>query len=171
MSARIAAGSALLVAALVAPPVASAWPVLDVTSSEVLSVDPPRVKTTFTVVEQGSLPPGWCAWAWFEVSPRDPGAPDAPQFFACDAPTTGGCRALEYDAVPRFEFDPSHGSAGSLPANTFSIVTDRAAPCVRFDFFCIILMGGVPSIETCLVVDMPVPSATTSWGAVKSIYR
>jgi|SRR5688572_10993766 len=170
MNARIVVACALLVA-LAAPPAASAWPVLDVTASEVLSTDPPRVKTTFTVIEQGSLPPGWCPWSWFEVSPRDPGAPGAPQFFACDAPAAGQCLALEYDEVPRFLFDPQYGGAGSLAANTYSIVTDRSEPCVRFDFFCIILMGGVPSIETCLLVDMPVPASTTSWGAVKSIYR
>ena len=170
MNSRIAFAFVVLLA-LAAPPAASAWPLLDVTASEVLSTDPPRVKTTFTVTDQGSLPPGWCPWAWFEVSPQAPGTPGAPQFFACEAPTTGACHALAYDAVPRFEFNPWNGGTGSLPANTYSIVTDRAEPCVRFDFFCIVLMGGVPSIETCLLVDMPVPSSSTSWGAVKSIYR
>lgn len=170
MSSRIVGSLAALLAVAV-PSVASAWPLLDVTASEVLSVDPPRVKTTFTVVEQGSLPPGWCPWAWFDISPLHPGTPEAPQFFACDAPTGGQCVVTEYAGVPYASYIPDHGTSGTLPANIYSIITDRAAPCVRIDFGCVILLGGVPSLETCLLVDMPVPATSTSWGALKSIYR
>jgi hypothetical protein len=170
MNARIAAGLILLVLPTV-PSTAAAWPLLDVTSSEVISVHPPRVKTTFTVVEQGSLPPGWCGWAWFEVTPQDPGAPGAVQIFGCEAPQGGQCDLGDYAGVPVAVFSPHQGDGGMLPANTYSIVTDQAEPCVRFDFLCIVLMGAVPPIETCLLVDMPVPAAPSSWGAVKSRYR
>jgi len=170
MNARTAAGFALLVA-LMAPSIASAYPMFDVTASEVLSVDPPRVKTTFTVVESGYVPEGWCQWSWFDMTPLHPDAPDAPQFFACEAPTNGRCDLISPGGVQRFFFDPYEGDAGTLPANTFTIITDRAEPCVRIVFYCIVLMGAVPPLETCLLVDMPVPATPTSWGAVKSIYR
>ena len=83
----------------------------------------------------------------------------------------GQCLLNNYAGVQVFSFDPWHGDAGTLPPNTYSIITDQVAPCVRFEFLCVILMGAVPPIETCLAVDMPVPAARTSWGAVKSTYR
>ncbi len=170
MNARFAVGYALLVA-LVAPSAASAYPIFDVTASEVLSVDPSRVKTTFTIVETGYVPDGWCPWSWFDVTPLSPDAPDAVQIFACEAPTGGQCDLVDFGGVHTATYSPTHGDTGTLPANTYTIITDRVAPCVQVYFYCITLMGAVPALETCLLVDMPVPTNPTSWGALKSIYR
>ena len=65
-------GFALLVALCVTPVAAPAlaWPYIDVTSSEVLSVDPPRVRTTIELSFAGYQPlfdPGY-----FEITPLDP---------------------------------------------------------------------------------------------------
>ena len=46
---------------------ASAWPTIDVTAGEVLSVDPPRVRTTFDVGSAGYEP--GCERQFFEVTP------------------------------------------------------------------------------------------------------
>ncbi len=165
MNLRAVAASALLFA-FAAPSAAFAYPIFDVTASEVLSVDPPRVKTTFTIVETGYVPDGWCPWSAFDVSAQDPDATDAVEFFACDGPPEGHCALLEYGGAQMVSFSPGH-----FPASTYSIVTDRTAPCVLIQFSCVTLMGAVPPLETCMLVDMPVPANPTSWGALKSIYR
>lgn len=68
---------------------------------------------------------------------------------------------------------PGNGWEG---AQTFSIVTDQATPCVRFTFENPIL-SKTPHVENycetegCLAVDMPTPIQPATWGSVKSLYR
>ena len=164
--------SVLGTAVLAAP--ASAWPYIDVTASEVLSVDPPRVRTTFDLSFAGYHPyfdPGY-----FDVSPLDPAAL---HIYECGAPPLWVCGPSFPAAAGGVGFSSYHGSgAPYAPVNTFSIVTDRAAPCVRIDFYdpvlakaSLLTMNADYRIEACLLVDAPVPAQPKSWGSLKSSYR
>jgi hypothetical protein len=54
----------------------------------------------------------------------------------------------------------------------FTVVANRAGPCAHFIFD-----NGVGFAEDqavgdgCMILDGPVPAASTSWGQVKAIYR
>jgi len=164
---RLAPALGLLLGSFL-PTAASAYPIFDVVSSEVLSVDPPRVKTTFTITEYGGMPPGGCGWCCFMVTALDPGSATAPHFFDCESPEEGwfDCQ-VEDDVAVHF----GHGQLPEVPG-TYSIVTDRAAPCVSVEYICVVLMGSPPPpTEACLTPDMPVPTVASTWGAIKSRYR
>jgi hypothetical protein len=163
---------ALGLAAFAAP--ASAWPYIDVTASEVLSADPPRVRTTFDLSFAGYHPRFDAGY--FEITPLDPATL---HIVECAGPPLWVCgQALPADAGGVY-FSAYHGSGAPwLPVFTFSIVTDQAAPCVGITFFDPVL-AREPSaatnadyrIEACLIVDAPVPTRSASWGSVKSLYR
>ena len=162
----------LLAGAALAPTAASAWPSIDVVASEVLSVDPPRIRTTFTVEQVGYAP---CPIQFFDINP---GGPDPkPALFECAAPAGWNCGpSLPTDAGGRY-FAGIHEGWWS-PVMTFSIVSDREAPCVEFIFWDPVL-GRVPTpslayscgVNACLVLDAPVPTTQASWGRIKSTYR
>jgi hypothetical protein len=145
---------------------ASAWPYIDVTASEVLSVDPPRVRTTFEVSFVGYGP--GCSAQFFEVSPLNP---ETLHIFECGAPPSWDCGEA---SGGRF----FNGTGGQPLPLSFSIVTDQADPCVRIVFFDPVL-ARAPSptvnydcvIEACLLLDAPVPAQPSTWGSVKSRYR
>lgn len=157
--------------ALAAP--ASAWPVIDVTASEVLSVDPPRVRTTFDLSYAGyqSFDTGY-----FHVTPLDAAAL---HIYECAGPPLWVCGPYTPASEGGVFFSDGYGSgAPYAPVNTFSIVTDQADPCVRFDWFDPVLTKApTPTTkvdhheDVCLIVDMPVPTRVGSWGSVKSLYR
>lgn len=165
---RFALLLALAAAAFAAP--ASAWPYIDVTASEVLSVDPPRVRTTFEISFVGWGP--GCSAQFFEVSPLDP---ETLHIYECGAPPSWVCGAA---------FPGSHGGryfngTGGQPLPlAFSIVTDQADPCVQIVFFDPVLarapsptMNADCLLEACLLVDAPVPAQPGTWGSLKSRYR
>ena len=159
----------IALAAFAAP--AAAWPYIDVTASEVLSVDPPRWRTTFEMSHAGYQPE--FDSRFFEIEPIDP---STLHLFECGAPAGWNCGAsLPAESGGRY----FSGYAGpvSFPA-AFSIVSDSAAPCVRIWFFSVVL-DRVPGptldtgymIEACLVLDAPVPAVPATWGSLKSQYR
>lgn len=166
---RFALLLALGAAAIAAP--ASAWPYIDVTASEVLSVDPPRVRTTFDLSFVGYHPGGGPA---FFITPL--ASQPALHLLECQAPASWYCQPSPQGDFLDFNFHPLGGPWP--PSFTFSIVTDQAIPCVRFLFWDP-LLGKVPSpslnatyeIEACLLVDAPVPTRPASWGSMKSLYR
>ena len=163
---RFALLLALSIVAFAAP--ASAWPYIDVTASEVLSIDPPRVRTTFDLYFAGYHP--LFDPQYFEIIPLDPAAL---HILECGAPEPWVCGpAHSYPAdVPGVYFN-FHGPAASyVPINTFSIVTDQVNPCVAIDFAQLPTMEGGYRIDACLLVDAPVPTRLASWGSLKSIYR
>lgn len=154
--------------ALTVPSSARAWAYIDVTASEVLSVDPPRVRTTFDLSFAGYNPGGGPA---FLVTPIE--GQSGPRLLDCQAPASWSCQTPAENLI---DFGPA---GGSWPTPlTFSIITDQAAPCVRFWFWDPVL-GKRPSstlnstyiVDACLVVDAPVPTRPSSWGSVKSLYR
>jgi hypothetical protein len=165
---RIAILSALGAAMFGAP--ASAWPYIDVTASEALSLDPPRYRTTFDLSFVGYNPGGGAA---FFIEPLE--VEPAAQLFECQAPTSWSCHSLPPNGTI-IDFYPSGDPWPS--ALTFSIVTDQAVPCVRFVFWDP-LLGKVPGqnlafdyvVDACLQVDMPVPTRPSTWGSLKSRYR
>ena len=148
---------------------ASAWPYIDVTASETLSTDPLLVRTTFDLsfVGYGS------GYDWFIVSPLD----SATHLTACSAPAGWNCNTTNWFVPVSLEFD---GMGAMTPVMTFSIVSDRVAPCVGIRFLSH-LLDRVPAptvndsydyyLEACLVLDAPVPARPASWGSVKSLYR
>jgi hypothetical protein len=172
MSARIAAGWIVL-ATLLPASAAQAWPHLDVTASEVVSTDPPRYRTTFTIVETGATGyPYTCPWVAFIVSALDPASPEAPILESCSASAPWTCVGAVYGGVPTIQFYPAGQGGDPFRENSFSIVTDRVEPCVRIEYYCVILLGGPPpAMEACLAVDMPTPASPSSWGQVKAIFR
>ena len=151
-------------------PAASAWALIDVTASEVLSVDPPRVRTTFELTYSGYNPPGYSG-DYFEVAPLDPASL---HIYDCSASAAWVCG----EALPLPDGGRYFGHQGGpfdFPA-TFSIVTDQATPCVRFQWFSIFpIKTPTPSLnyayEMCLLVDAPVPTAAKTWGSLKAHYR
>lgn len=172
MRSRIVAAGIVLACLASAAPVL-AWPHFDVTESEVLSVDPPRVRTTFTILESGPTQPGGCGYAYISVAPLDPQSPDAPQIFDCSTSPRWTCSlGTVPPGVPGVWFDRGGSGSDPNPYDTFSIVTDRAEPCVRVVYYCVVLLGSPPPpIEACLAVDMPVPVGASTWGRMKSRYR
>jgi len=164
MSIRIAAFALGLL--LVAPAVAHAWPMLRVTATEEISVDPPRWKTTFTITEEGYR----ACWGELSVGRQNAPSPEAPTFYGCEGPDPWVCTALISGGNGAYFYRDGGDPAMGEP---LSIITDRAAPCVRITFFCPLLSDWAPPppIEACLSTDLPVPAATTSWGRLKTQYR
>ena len=163
---RIALLVALGAIASAAP--AAAWPYIDVTASEVVSVTPPRVRTTFEISFVGYNP--LMDPRYFGVTPLDP---TTLHIFECGGPALWTCGPSSYPAGPGgVYFSAYHGSgAPYAPVNAFSIVTDLANPCVAIDFADLPTMEGGYHIEACLLVDAPVPVRPATWGSVKSLYR
>lgn len=168
---RFALLLALAAAAFAAP--ASAWPYIDVTASEVLSVDPPRVRTTFEITSVGYEP--GASYQFFSIYPF--GSEPLAHLHDCGAPpgwTCGGDFPLELGGL----FFNGSNASDWAPVLTFAIVTDLSAPCVRFVFYDPVLAKS-PSptmhydvqIDACLLLDAPVPTQTKTWGSVKSRYR
>jgi hypothetical protein len=162
---RFALLLALGAAALAAP--ASAWPYIDVTASEIVSVTPPRVRTTFEISFAGYNPlmdPGY-----FEITPLDPANL---HIFDCGGPPLWVCGPSFPAGTGGVYFSSYHGSgAPYAPVNTFSIVADQASPCVAIEFAQLPIMEGGYRIDACLLVDAPVPTQPKSWGSVKAVYR
>jgi hypothetical protein len=169
---RFALLLALGAVAFAAP--ASAWPYIDVTASEVLSVDPPRVRTTFELSFVGY---GQYYWE-FLVLPL--GSEPAAQLYDCQAPAAWACQ-VNQGAPPASALVFYHDGGSTPippPPATFSIVTDRADPCVHIEFIDPVLakspaasMSANYGVDACLLVDAPVPTRPASWGSVKSLYR
>ena len=143
---------------------AMAWPYLDVTSTETLSIDPLRVRTTFTITEVGFRP----IYGEILVMPLDHGTT---RLYECGAAPPLNCyyvsSSSESGAVLEVAADP---------VGTYWIVSDQVAPCVRFQFIDILLGGHLnpiyaPDIDACLSEDMPVPAHGMSWGSLKATYR
>lgn len=160
---------ALGVCGFVAP--ASAYPVIQVTACDTLGVDPLRVRTTFDLSWTGF---GF-EYGWFVVQPQvqEPVPPDSTHLYDCQAPPTWVCRAFGSD----FSLEFSRTQAATSNSGIFSIVSDRAVPCVNIVFISNVLSrtpnfnDGGYFIQTCLSCDMPVPAARASWGSLKSRYR
>jgi hypothetical protein len=151
--------------ALAAP--ASAWPYIDVTASEVVSVDPPRYRTTFDLSFVGYDPV--YDKRFFGLEPL---SPETLHIYECGAPPLWFCGPSAPASAGGYGFSGLHGSgAPDVPVNTFSIVTDLEAPCVRFEFESAIPEVPPYFVEACLIVDAPVPTRPASWGSVKSLYR
>ena len=156
---------ALGAAASAAP--AAAWPYIDVTASEVLSVTPPRVRTTFEISFAGYNP--LMDPSYLTVSPIDP---TTLHIFECGGPAPWTCGpSSSYPATAGGVYFNAHSGGYEPQRNTFTIVTDLANPCVAIDFADLPTMEGGYHIEACLLVDAPVPVRPASWGTVKSIYR
>ena len=153
---------ALVGSAFAAP--ASAWPYLEVTGTEVLQVDPLRVRTTCTITEVGFRP----IYGEILITPLDHATT---RLYECGAEAPLECGSILSDTRSTVVL-----SWISLPVKTFWIVSDQAAPCVRFQFIDNLLGGHqnpvyADDIDACLSVDLPVPTSRTSWGSVKSLYR
>ena len=158
----------LLVLALAASagPVA-AWPYIDVTASETLSTEPLRVRTTFEISFVG-YDPLLDPW-YFEVTPLDTATL---HISACAGPPLWVCGpATNPVATGGVSFNAHSPGALSGPYGPFSIVTDRANPCVAIAFGGLPTMEGGYTIEACLLLDAPVPARPASWGALKATYR
>jgi len=161
-------GFALLVACcatLTATP-AFAWPYIDVTSSEVLSVDPPRVRTTFEISFPGYNP--LLDPLHFAVTPLDPATLHilecgAPPLWLCGPPDPANSGGVYFNG---FTHHPPY-----VPVNAFSIVADRADPCVAIEFDQLPTMEGGYRIDACLLLDAPVPARPATWGSMKVRYR
>ena len=156
--------------ALTAGP-ALAFPHVDTISSDTLSTVPLRVKTTFTVQLVGYEPHSY--WAIRANSGSGP----LVQFFDCQAPPDWSCGTYPSGSTNARTFVPPNFGPWPWPGIlSFSIVTDRANPCVDLHFENGIL-GKTPLVnddyvvEGCLVVDAPTPAAPSSWGWVKATYR
>ena len=161
-------GFALLVAfgaTLMAAP-AFAWPYIDVTSSEVLSADPPRVRTTFELSFAGYQP--LFDPLYFEITPLDPATL---HIHECGAPPLWACGPAYAAAAGGVYFNAHGTGAPYTPTNSFSIVTDQASPCVAIEFGQLPTMEGGYRIEACLLVDAPVPARAATWGSLKVRYR
>ncbi len=148
---------------------AFAWPTVDVTASEVLSVDPPRVRTTFEIGSSGYEP--GCGRHYFEITPIDA---QTIHFFECAAPPGWNCGG----AIPSGSDVVYFGNPRNAPGFSFSIVTEQAAPCVEFfdedPVLARTATGGVNyscEMEGCLVLDAPIPVGATLWGKLKVQYR
>jgi hypothetical protein len=157
---------ALASLALAAP--ASAWPYIDVTASEVVSVDPPRYHTTFELSFVG-YDPSYYGKKAFGLDPLDP---LTLHLYECGAPPLWFCGPTPPAAAGGYGFSGYHGSgAPTQPVYAFSIVTDQVTPCVRFTFSSAVPEEPIYQVEACLIVDAPVPARPASWGSVKSLYR
>lgn len=148
--------------AIAAP--ASAWPYLEVTGTEVLSTDPLRVRTTCTITEVGFRP----IYGEIYITPLDHATT---RLYECGATTPLECY---------YTANSTQSAVGlswiSLPVKTFWIVSNQAAPCVKFQFIDNLIGGHknpiyADDIDACLSEDLPVPAPRASWGSVKSLYR
>ena len=159
-----------LAATLAASP-SFAVPRINTISSEVVSTSPLRVKTTFTVQLVGYEPFGYSGIEVF------PGTGPAVQFFDCQAPAGWNCGTYPPESTSYLSFDPPLNIAWPWPGVlSFSITTDQADPCVDLQFWNPLLaktpqVNDSYDVHCCLVVDAPTPTASSSWGHLKAIYR
>jgi hypothetical protein len=141
-----------------------AWPYLEVTATEVLSAEPLRVRTTCTITEVGFRP----IYGEILIEPLNHSTTRIEECGATDP--------LECYYVSDTTQSAVVLSWIGLPVKTFWIVSNQAAPCVRFRFIDNLLGGHLnpvyaDDIDACLSVDLPVPARASSWGSVKSLYR
>ena len=153
---------ALGVGGVAAP--ASAWPYLAVTGTEVLSAEPLRVRTTCTITEVGFRP----IYGEILITPLDHATT---RIFECSATEPLECYLASSETRSAVVL-----SWIGLPVKTFWIVSNQAAPCVKFQFIDNLLGGHqkpvyADDIDACLSADMPVATRSASWGSVKSLYR
>lgn len=162
----------MLAGCLGLPAPASAWPRIEVTASELLSVDPLRVRTTFELSFTG---PGPTYYA-FVLQPLGPeGDPATAALLECQAAPAWECDAAGAPGALLFY---TNAPPSLPPVNAFSIVTDRPTPCVRFTFIDV-LLARVPApatlanevVEACLDAAGPVAALPRTWGALKATYR
>ena len=111
----------------------SAWPYIDVTASETLSLDPPRYRTTFELSFVGYGNP----YQMFFVSPLEQ---TATHLYECTAAPPWSCNVYATTSGEAF-YSIDGDPAPHLPAS-FSIVTDRIEPCVHFAFLSPLLAKG-----------------------------
>ena len=153
-------------AALAFTPPAVAYPLLHVTACDTLSTDPLRVRTTFDLSSFAGA-----GYSGFVIHPMpfsyDPTPEDSLHFYDCGAPP--GWRCDRYPNYAPLFFELTEIWTGELVSG-FTIVSNRAAPCVLMIFGTVVI-GEEYSIEACLRCDAPVPARHASWGEVKSIYR
>ena len=162
-------GSVLLaiMAALTCSQPTAAYPLLQVTACDTLSTDPLRVRTTFDL---SSFAGG--GYDGFVIHPMplsfDPTPEDSLHFYDCGSPPGWHCDRYPNYAPLFFVPDDFYWTGESVRG--FTIVSNRAAPCVLMIFGTVVI-GSEYSIATCLRCDAPVPARHASWGGVKSIYR
>ena len=163
-------GIAAVFAVGLARPV-GAVPRINTISSETISTSPLRIKTTFTVQLVGYEPFGYQGLEVFS------GSGPAVHFFACEAPASWSADVWTYGSTSYASFvTPDYYPWPWPGVTTFSITTDQPNPCVSLDFWNPLLSKTPHTnydyvVDGCLVVDAPTPAGTTSWGAVKAIYR
>jgi hypothetical protein len=155
---RFALLLALGAGALAVP--AHAFPTLEVTACDTLSLDPLRVRTTFDISSVYGA-----GYTDFIVHPYPEGLAT---FFDCASPAAWHCD--RWDSEPYVVFTPDDSGWNGEQVTGFSIVSNQAAPCVLIIFGSVVL-GSEYSMEACLRCDAPVPTRPASWGSVKSLYR
>ena len=143
---------------------AAPWPYLEVTGTEILGTDPLRVRTTCTITEVGFRP----IYGEILIEPLDHATT---RLYEC-----GATSPLEFYYTSNSTQSAAVLSWTSLSVKTFWIVSNQAAPCVKFQFIDNLLGGHqnpiyAADIDACLSEDMPVPASRASWGSVKSLYR
>lgn len=141
-----------------------AWPYLEVTGTEILTSDPLRVRTTCTITEVGFRP----IYGEVLITPLDHATT---RLYECGATDPLECYFTSNETQSAVVL-----SWIGLPVKTFWIVSNQAAPCVKFQFIDNLLGGHqdpvyADDIDACLDLDMPVPVGRMSWGGVKSLYR
>jgi len=155
----------LALALLALTPVhALAYPILDVTRRETVSVDPPRYRLTFEVrlVNPDS---GDYYGLYMRVT-------DQSHLYDCTAPSLWQCASAP-GSTPGIYWANHSQWSGPL---TFSFVTDQPVPCVTILFDNPILAKHPATndnyyLQVCLDPDAPMPALATSWGRIRSIYR
>ena len=169
---RWIAGAVLAISALLTAGPSFAYPQINTISSVMVSASPLLFKTTFTVQLVGYEPSGYDG---FRVST---GTGPTVTLSACEAPAPWSCHIATSPLptgrayfIPPFDYQwPWPGVA------TFSITSDQAAPCVEIRFQNG-LLSKTPRTNTdfvivgCLVVDAPLASQSSTWGALKVVYR
>ena len=155
---------------------AFAWPIIDVTAIETLSVDPPLYRTSFAISSAGYNP--GITYQYFDIVALDPATLHLQDPVGPPGWTTGPCTDGDTGCV---FFSALWGEGAPVPAViTGSIVSDQSEPCVRIQFFDpVILLAKTPApvvdanfaVEMCLVLDAPGPALPISWGGLKSTYR
>jgi hypothetical protein len=148
-----------------------AYPQINTISSVMVSTSPLLFKTTFTVQLVGYEPFGYDG---FKVIT---GTGPTVTLTDCESPTPWSCHIATTVPTGAAYFIPPTGYPWPWPGIvTFSITSDQAAPCVEIRF-----QNGLLSktprtnsdfiVVGCLVVDAPLPTHSSTWGALKAVYR
>ena len=146
---------------------ASAFPIIEVTACDTLSLDPLRVRTTFDISSQYGA-----AYSDLVIHPDPPrferGGEEVLNFFDCTSPPGWHCD--RYPTEPYLIFVPDDFWWTGERVTGFSIVSNRAFPCVVMIFGHVVL-GEEYGLRACLQCDAPVPAKPESWGSLKARYR